>query len=167
MCFDSRLDHLPSSDCPGYLVDAVLCHNQHLQFIDGLDVEKTERNACIDRFDWPIVSFRIVIPFRFEGRLCLETVEELLGDEILQQVHELGMTGKGFRNVSLPSTVAPPSPVVSSVWSMLYAVHSLNLSDNELTCFGALSSLPNLRALCLNGNHIRSLFDEKYDAFVD
>ena len=84
-------------------------------------------------------------PCRFEGRMTVELVEELLGTNSAKPFATLDLPGMSLRDIQLSST------------AMFQWLESLNLEGNDLVYFEPLSALPCLRVLCLDGNRIQRL----------
>ncbi len=82
---------------------------------------------------------------RFEGRMTVELVEELLGTSSAKPFATLDLPGMNLRDIQLSST------------AMFQWLESLNLEGNDLVYFEPLSALPCLRVLCLDGNRIQRL----------
>lgn len=99
------------------------------------------------------MSFHLDLACRFDSRVTIETVIDVLGDTLAQPV-DLSLDERGFKDFGIPS--APPCP------ALFAGVVSLSLADNELSTFGALALLPKLRVLCLNRNRITKL-EEGFD----
>lgn len=81
----------------------------------------------------------------FGGRLTQDFVAEKLGHSNFVEVCELDLPSQGLRNIDLGN---------GDSFSYLTSV---NLEHNNLTCFGGLVYLTNLKVLCLNFNHIECI----------
>ncbi|XP_070181590.1 leucine-rich repeat-containing protein 9-like isoform X2 [Littorina saxatilis] len=105
----------------------VIYHLKTLKALDGNAVEAPEGNMAKDMFG---------------GRLTSDFVAEKLGHATFQDVRELDMPGCNIRIVDL------------GAGDMFANLRSVNLQNNNLLSFSGLTSLVNLRVLCLNNNHI-------------
>ncbi|XP_029349892.1 leucine-rich repeat-containing protein 9 [Echeneis naucrates] len=108
----------------------VVFHLPSLKALDGVAVEVTECESAKDMFG---------------GRLTPDMVAEKLGHSNYTDITYLTLQSCSIRMVDL-------SPV--DLFSSLYSV---NLDHNNLTSFSGLIYLPNIKALCLNYNHIESI----------
>ncbi|KAF3701209.1 Leucine-rich repeat-containing protein 9 [Channa argus] len=108
----------------------VVFHLTSLKALDGTAVEVTECESAKDMFG---------------GRLTPEMVAEKLGHSNYTDITYLTLKSCSIRMVDL-------SP--ADLFGSLYCV---NLDHNNLTSFSGLIYLPNIKALCLNYNHIESI----------
>uniref|UniRef100_A0A3B4DQA9 Leucine rich repeat containing 9 n=1 Tax=Pygocentrus nattereri TaxID=42514 RepID=A0A3B4DQA9_PYGNA len=108
----------------------VIFHLPSLKALDGIAVEVSECENAKDVFG---------------GRLTPDMVTEKLGHSNYKEITDLELTGCGIRMVDL----LPADLFVN--------LHCVNLERNNLTSFSGLIYLPNVKALCLNYNHIESI----------
>ncbi|XP_072533364.1 leucine-rich repeat-containing protein 9 [Salminus brasiliensis] len=108
----------------------VVFHLPSLKALDGTAVEVSECENAKDVF---------------EGRLTPDMVTEKLGHSNYREMTELELTACAIRMVDL----VPPDLFVNLL--------CINLERNNLTSFSGLIYLPNIKALCLNYNHIESV----------
>ncbi|KAG7277331.1 hypothetical protein CRUP_005865, partial [Coryphaenoides rupestris] len=101
-----------------------------LKALDGVRVEVTESENAKDVFG---------------GRLSPDMVVEKLGHSDYSDVRDLTMQACSIRTVDLTPT------------NLFLNLQSVNLENNNLTSFSGLVDLPNIKALCLNHNHIESI----------
>ncbi|KAM6969606.1 leucine-rich repeat-containing protein 9 [Tautogolabrus adspersus] len=109
----------------------VVFHLPSLRALDGIAVEVTECENAKDMFG---------------GRLTPDMVAEKLGHSNYTDIIYLTLQSCSIRTVDL-------SPA-----DLFCNVRSVNLDHNNLTSFSGLIYLPNIKALCLNYNHIESIF---------
>ncbi|XP_034077932.1 leucine-rich repeat-containing protein 9 isoform X1 [Gymnodraco acuticeps] len=112
-----------------YRIYAVF-HLPSLKALDGVAVEVTECESAKDMFG---------------GRLTPDMVGEKLGHSNYTDITYLNLQSCSIRMVDL-------SPA-----DLFCSLHSINLDHNNLTSFSGLIYLPNIKALCLNYNHIESI----------
>lgn len=105
----------------------VVYHLKALKALDGVAIEAQEGNIAKDMFG---------------GRLTSDFVAEKLGHATFQDVRELDLPGCSIRTVDLGA----PDQFIN--------LRSVNLENNNLSSFSGLTSLVNLRVLCLNNNHV-------------
>jgi len=105
-------------------------HIQSLRALDGILVDPMEETLAKDVYG---------------GRLTQDFVAERLGHSNFVEVCELDLPNQGIRNIDLGSAEA------------FGYLTSVNLEHNNLTNFGGLIYLINLKVLCLNYNHIESV----------
>ncbi|XP_076442127.1 leucine-rich repeat-containing protein 9-like isoform X2 [Babylonia areolata] len=105
----------------------VIYHLKTLKALDGNAVEAQEGNSAKDMFG---------------GRLTPDFVAEKLGHATFQDVRELDLPSCSIRIVDL------------GAGDQFLNLRSVNLENNNLSSFSGLTSLVNLRVLCLNNNHI-------------
>ncbi|KAM9842946.1 leucine-rich repeat-containing protein 9 [Aulostomus maculatus] len=108
----------------------VVFHLPSLKALDGFAVEVTECESAKDMFG---------------GRLTADMVGEKLGHSNYCDITYLTLQSCFIRMVDLS-----PS-------EMFVNLQSVNLDHNNLTSFSGLIYLPNIKALCLNYNHIESI----------
>uniref|UniRef100_A0A674DX66 Leucine rich repeat containing 9 n=1 Tax=Salmo trutta TaxID=8032 RepID=A0A674DX66_SALTR len=108
----------------------VVFHLPSLKALDGVAVEMTECENAKDVFG---------------GRLTPDMVAEKLGHSNYSDVVDLNMQSSAISMVDL----APAD--------LFHNMRSVNLEHNNLTSFSGLVYLPNIKALCLNYNHIESI----------
>ncbi|XP_026155221.1 leucine-rich repeat-containing protein 9 isoform X2 [Mastacembelus armatus] len=108
----------------------VVFHLPSLKALDGTAVEATESESAKDMFG---------------GRLNSDMVAEKLGHSNYTDLTYLTLQSCSIRMVDLS-----PADLFSSL-------RSVNLDHNNLTSFSGLVYLPNIKALCLNYNHIESI----------
>ncbi|KAI3367720.1 hypothetical protein L3Q82_026558, partial [Scortum barcoo] len=108
----------------------VVFHLPSLKALDGTAVEVTECESAKDMFG---------------GRLTPDMVAEKLGHSNYADITYLTMQSCSIRMVDL----SPPE--------LFSSLRSVNLDHNNLTSFSGLIYLPNIKALCLNYNHIESI----------
>ncbi|KAM4540958.1 leucine-rich repeat-containing protein 9 [Fundulus diaphanus] len=85
----------------------------------------------------------------FRGRLTTDTVAEKLGHSNYKEIAYLTLQSCSIRMVDL----CPPD--------LFTNLRSVNLDHNNLTSFSGLIHLPNIKALCLNYNHIESILPKQ------
>ncbi|XP_057198998.1 leucine-rich repeat-containing protein 9 isoform X1 [Triplophysa rosa] len=105
-------------------------HLPSLRALDGVAVEVCESEAAKDVF---------------EGRLTADMVAEKLGHTNYRELSELNLQSSSIRTVDLA-----PADLFGNL-------RSINLEHNNLTSFGGLIFLPNIKVLFLNYNHIESI----------
>ncbi|XP_074547471.1 leucine-rich repeat-containing protein 9 isoform X2 [Halichoeres trimaculatus] len=108
----------------------VVFHLPSLRALDGIAVEVTECENAKDMFG---------------GRLTPDMVAEKLGHSNYTDITYLTLQSCSIRMVDL-------SPA-----DLFCNLRSVNLDNNNLTSFSGLIYLPNIKALCLNYNHIESI----------
>ncbi|KAM7375862.1 hypothetical protein PAMP_005628 [Pampus punctatissimus] len=108
----------------------VVFHLPSIKALDGVAVEVTECESAKDMFG---------------GRLTSDMVAEKLGHSNYTDITYLTLQSCSIRMVDLS-----PADLFSSLCSV-------NLDHNNLTSFSGLIYLPNIKALCLNYNHIESI----------
>uniref|UniRef100_A0A8C7RDG2 Leucine rich repeat containing 9 n=1 Tax=Oncorhynchus mykiss TaxID=8022 RepID=A0A8C7RDG2_ONCMY len=108
----------------------VVFHLPSLKALDGVAVEMTECENAKDVFG---------------GRLTPDMVAEKLGHSNYSDVVDLNLQSSAISMVDL----APAD--------LFHNMRSVNLEHNNLTSFSGLVYLPNIKALCLNYNHIESI----------
>ncbi|XP_066535622.1 leucine-rich repeat-containing protein 9 [Hoplias malabaricus] len=108
----------------------VVFHLPSLKALDGIAVEMSDCENAKEVFG---------------GRLTADMVSEKLGHSNYRAITELELTACSIRMVDLV-------PV-----DLFVNLHSVNLERNNLTSFSGLIYLPNIKALCLNYNHIESI----------
>uniref|UniRef100_UPI0037E8E735 leucine-rich repeat-containing protein 9 n=1 Tax=Semicossyphus pulcher TaxID=241346 RepID=UPI0037E8E735 len=108
----------------------VVFHLPSLKALDGIAVEVTECENAKDMFG---------------GRLTPDMVAEKLGHSNYTDITYLTLQSCSIRMVDL-------SPA-----DLFCSLRSVNLDHNSLTSFSGLIYLPNIKALCLNYNHIESI----------
>ncbi|KAK2826054.1 hypothetical protein Q5P01_020268 [Channa striata] len=108
----------------------VVFHLTSLKALDGTAVEATECENAKDMFG---------------GRLTPEMVADKLGHSNYTDITCLTLQSCSIRIVDL-------SPA-----DLFTSLRSVNLDHNKLTSFSGLIYLPNIKALCLNYNHIESI----------
>ncbi|XP_028422571.1 leucine-rich repeat-containing protein 9 isoform X3 [Perca flavescens] len=108
----------------------VVFHLPSLKALDGIAVEVTECESAKDMFG---------------GRLTPDMVAEKLGHSNYTDITYLTLQSCSIRMVDL-------SPA-----DLFCSLRSVNLDHNNLTSFSGLIYLPNIKALCLNYNHIESI----------
>ncbi|KAK9533678.1 hypothetical protein VZT92_008781 [Zoarces viviparus] len=112
----------------------VVFHLPSLKALDGIAVEVTECESAKDMF---------------EGRLTPDMVAEKLGHSNYTDIADLTLQSCSIRMVDL-------SPA-----DLFCRLCSVNLDHNNLTSFSGLIYLPNIKALCLNYNHIESILPRR------
>ncbi|XP_019940178.2 leucine-rich repeat-containing protein 9 isoform X2 [Paralichthys olivaceus] len=105
-------------------------HLSSLKALDGTAVEVIESESAKDMFG---------------GRLTSDMVAEKLGHSNYRDITYLTLQSCSIRSVDL-------SPA-----DIFVSLRSVNLDHNNLTSFSGLVYLPNIKALCLNYNHIESI----------
>ncbi|KAK7487003.1 hypothetical protein BaRGS_00021673, partial [Batillaria attramentaria] len=105
----------------------VVYHLKALKALDGSAIEAQEGNLAKDTFG---------------GRLTPDFVAEKLGHATFSDVRELDLPSCSIRTVDLGAA------------DQFVNLRSVNLENNNLSSFSGLTSLVNLRVLCLNNNHI-------------
>ncbi|XP_072222222.1 leucine-rich repeat-containing protein 9 [Leuresthes tenuis] len=108
----------------------VVFHLPSLKALDGIAVEVSECESAKNMF---------------RGRLTTDTVAEKLGHSNYTEITYLTLQSCCIRTVDL-------SPA-----DLFCNLRSVNLDHNNLTSFSGLIHLPNIKALCLNHNHIESI----------
>ncbi|XP_037343021.2 leucine-rich repeat-containing protein 9 [Pungitius pungitius] len=108
----------------------VVFHLPSLKALDGLAVEVTECESAKDMFG---------------GRLTPDMIAEKLGHSNYTDIPILTLQSCSIRTVDL------------SPEDLFCGLRSVNLDHNNLTSFSGLIYLPNIKALCLNYNHIESI----------
>uniref|UniRef100_A0A4W5RBJ4 Leucine rich repeat containing 9 n=1 Tax=Hucho hucho TaxID=62062 RepID=A0A4W5RBJ4_9TELE len=108
----------------------VVFHLPSLKALDGVAVEMTECENAKDVFG---------------GRLTPDMVAEKLGHSNYSDIVDLNLQSSAVSMVDL----APAD--------LFHNMRSVNLEHNNLTSFSGLVYLPNIKALCLNYNHIESI----------
>nr|XP_046268045.1 leucine-rich repeat-containing protein 9 isoform X2 [Scatophagus argus] len=108
----------------------VVYHLPSLKALDGIAVEVTECESAKDMYG---------------GRLTPDMVAEKTGHSNYTDITYLTLQSCSIRIVDL----CPPD------W--FCNLRSVNLDHNNLTSFSGLIYLPNIKALCLNYNHIESI----------
>ncbi|XP_034531605.1 leucine-rich repeat-containing protein 9 isoform X2 [Notolabrus celidotus] len=108
----------------------VVFHLPSLKALDGIAVEVTECKNAKDMFG---------------GRLTPDMVAEKLGHSHYTDITYLTLQSCSIRIVDLPPA------------DLFCNLRSVNLDHNNLTSFSGLIYLPNIKALCLNYNHIESI----------
>ncbi|XP_070698683.1 leucine-rich repeat-containing protein 9 [Pempheris klunzingeri] len=108
----------------------VVFHLPSLKALDGVAVEVTECENAKDMFG---------------GRLTPDMVAEKLGHSNYSDITYLTLQFCSIRMIDL-------SPA-----DLFCSLRSVNLDHNNLTSFSGLIYLPNIKALCLNYNHIESI----------
>ncbi|XP_026195346.1 leucine-rich repeat-containing protein 9 isoform X2 [Anabas testudineus] len=108
----------------------VVFHLPSLKALDGIAVEVTECESAKDMFG---------------GRLTPDMVAEKLGHSNYTDMTHLTLQSCNIKMVDLS-----PAELFSSL-------RSVNLEHNNLTSFSGLIYLQNIKALCLNYNHIESI----------
>ncbi|CAB1335268.1 unnamed protein product [Coregonus sp. 'balchen'] len=108
----------------------VVFHLPSLKALDGVAVEMTECENAKDVFG---------------GRLTPDMVAEKLGHSNYSDIVDLNLQSSAISMVDL----APAD--------LFQNMRSVNLEHNNLTSFSGLVYLPNIKALCLNYNHIESI----------
>ncbi|XP_042302422.1 leucine-rich repeat-containing protein 9 isoform X2 [Sceloporus undulatus] len=109
----------------------VIFHIPSLKALDGTAVEPTEVENAKDLFG---------------GKLNADMVAERLGHSNFSKMQELNWTASMIRVVDLVPA------------EQFKNITNVNLQNNNLTSFSGLVLLPNIRVLCLNYNHIESIF---------
>ncbi|XP_068582596.1 leucine-rich repeat-containing protein 9 isoform X2 [Cebidichthys violaceus] len=112
----------------------VVFHLPSLKALDGIAVEVTECESAKDMFG---------------GRLTPDMVAEKLGHSNYADIAYLTLQSCSIRMVDL-------SPA-----DLFCSLCSVNLDHNSLTSFSGLVYLPNIKALCLNYNHIESILPRR------
>ncbi|XP_075964574.1 leucine-rich repeat-containing protein 9 [Anarhichas minor] len=112
----------------------VVFHLPSLKALDGIAVAVTECESAKDMFG---------------GRLTPDMVAEKLGHSNYTDIAYLTLQSCSIRMVDL-------SPA-----DMFCRLCSVNLDHNNLTSFSGLIYLPNIKALCLNYNHIESILPRR------
>ncbi|KAM8915276.1 leucine-rich repeat-containing protein 9 isoform 2-T2 [Spinachia spinachia] len=108
----------------------VIFHLPSLKALDGLAVEVTECECAKDMFG---------------GRLTQDMIAEKLGHSNYTDITFLTLQSCSIRIVDLFPD------------DLFCGLRSVNLDHNNLTSFSGLIYLPNIKALCLNYNHIESI----------
>uniref|UniRef100_A0A669B307 Leucine rich repeat containing 9 n=1 Tax=Oreochromis niloticus TaxID=8128 RepID=A0A669B307_ORENI len=108
----------------------VVFHLPFLKALDGIAVEASECESAKNMF---------------MGRLTSDTVAEKLGHSNYTEITHLNLQACSIRIVDL----SPPD--------LFRNVRCVNLDHSNLTSFSGLIHLPNIKALCLNYNHIESI----------
>uniref|UniRef100_A0A3Q2ZV72 Leucine rich repeat containing 9 n=1 Tax=Kryptolebias marmoratus TaxID=37003 RepID=A0A3Q2ZV72_KRYMA len=108
----------------------VVFHLPSLKALDGTAVDLSECESAKNMF---------------RGRLTSDTVAEKLGHSNYSDITYLSLQSCSIRMVDL-------SPA-----DLYCNLRSVNLENNNLTSFSGLIHLPNIKALCLNHNHIESI----------
>ncbi|XP_030574901.1 leucine-rich repeat-containing protein 9 isoform X2 [Archocentrus centrarchus] len=108
----------------------VVFHLPFLKALDGIAVEVSECESAKNMF---------------MGRLTTDTVAEKLGHSNYTEIAHLNLQSCSIRIVDL----SPPD--------LFCNLRCINLDHNNLTSFSGLIHLPNVKALCLNYNHIESV----------
>ncbi|XP_043929516.1 leucine-rich repeat-containing protein 9 [Protopterus annectens] len=112
----------------------VLYHMPALKALDGITIEQIETENAKDLFG---------------GRLTPDMVAEKLGHSNFGEMTQLDWPASSLRTVDL----SPPEQF-TNLWSV-------NLEHNNLTSFGSLIFLPNVKVLSLNHNHIVSILSRQ------
>ncbi|XP_065844626.1 leucine-rich repeat-containing protein 9-like isoform X3 [Oscarella lobularis] len=105
----------------------------HLKSLKALD------NCVIDSTEIALAKEK------FGGRLTLEYISERLGGGDVASLTQADFVQSGIRHVELERS------------DLLQNLTSLNLENNNLTSLEGLTSLVNLKILCVNYNHIKSV----------
>uniref|UniRef100_A0A8C0WUI6 U2A'/phosphoprotein 32 family A C-terminal domain-containing protein n=1 Tax=Castor canadensis TaxID=51338 RepID=A0A8C0WUI6_CASCN len=108
----------------------VIFHLPELKALDGISIEPLEIENAKDLFG---------------GRLTSDMIAERQGHSNFAQMQELNWTSSSIRMVDLIPA------------DQFRNVSNVNLQNNNLTSFGGLIYLPNVKVLCLNYNHIESI----------
>ncbi|XP_067941699.1 leucine-rich repeat-containing protein 9-like [Watersipora subatra] len=108
----------------------MIYHLSSLKAFDGLPVDNGE-----------ILQAREILG----GRLTTDFVAEKVGHSAFSDIRELDLPQQALRSIDLGNGNAFEN------------LRSINLEHNNLTSFGGLVQLPNLRVLCLNYNKIESI----------
>ncbi|XP_035529277.1 leucine-rich repeat-containing protein 9 [Morone saxatilis] len=108
----------------------VVFHLPSLKALDGIAVEVTECESAKDMFG---------------GRLTPDMIAEKLGHSNYTDITYLTLQSCSIRMVDL------------CPGDLFCSLRSVNLDHNNLTSFSGLIYLPNIKALCLNYNHIESI----------
>uniref|UniRef100_A0A8C4GVW8 Leucine rich repeat containing 9 n=1 Tax=Dicentrarchus labrax TaxID=13489 RepID=A0A8C4GVW8_DICLA len=108
----------------------VVFHLPSLKALDGIAVEVTECESAKDMFG---------------GRLTPDMIAEKLGHSNYTDITYLTLQSCSIRMVDLCPA------------DLFCSLRSVNLDHNNLTSFSGLIYLPNIKALCLNYNHIESI----------
>ncbi|XP_066913375.1 leucine-rich repeat-containing protein 9-like [Clytia hemisphaerica] len=120
-------------ECNNYRL-FLIYHLQSLKALDGIPVNFTEGGMAKDTFG---------------GKLSTDFIAEKLGHSNFLELCELDLPHCNIRTVDLNSS------------ELFKNLRSLNLEQNNLSCFGGIVNLHNLKVLCLNHNHIESIFPKK------
>uniref|UniRef100_A0A4W5RBH2 Leucine rich repeat containing 9 n=1 Tax=Hucho hucho TaxID=62062 RepID=A0A4W5RBH2_9TELE len=113
----------------------VVFHLPSLKALDGVAVEMTECENAKDVFG---------------GRLTPDMVAEKLGHSNYSDIVDLNLQSSAVRSLSIVMVDLAPA-------DLFHNMRSVNLEHNNLTSFSGLVYLPNIKALCLNYNHIESI----------
>ncbi|XP_046860865.1 leucine-rich repeat-containing protein 9-like [Xenia sp. Carnegie-2017] len=112
----------------------VIYHLSLLKAINGVAVSATERSCAVDTLG---------------GRMTTDFVAERLGHGNFSALQEIDLPHCELRSIDVGNG------------EMFRNLRSINLEHNNLTNFGGLIHLINLRVLCLNYNRIESVFPKK------
>lgn len=112
----------------------LIYHLQNIKALDGIPVDCDEGGMAKDTFG---------------GKLSTDFIAEKLGHSNFLELCELDLPNCNLRAVELNRT------------DMFNNLKSLNLEHNNLTSFGGIINLVNLKVLCLNYNHIESILPKK------
>jgi Leucine-rich repeat (LRR) protein len=112
----------------------IIFHLQTLQCLDGIGIEVAECNLARETFG---------------GRLTQDFIADRIGHANFFQLLKADFSHMAIKQVDLGST------------HCFHNLTSLNLEHNSLASFEGLTVLENLKVLCLNHNHIESVFPIK------
>lgn len=111
-------------------------HLHYLKMLDAVSVELSEVETSKDTFG---------------GRLTTDYLVEKLGHSNFLEICELDMPNCNLRSVELSSK------------DIFNNLRSLNLEQNNLTCFGGIFQIVNLKVLCLNYNFIECIIPKSFE----
>ncbi|PAA46348.1 hypothetical protein BOX15_Mlig005232g3, partial [Macrostomum lignano] len=108
----------------------VIYHLRSLCSLDGVPVEQDEVQSAVQLLG---------------GKLTTDLLIEKFGHDRFYDLKELDMSRSNLRTIEL------------NLHDRFINLRSVNLESNSLTTLNGIASLPSLRVLCLNHNHIESL----------
>ncbi|XP_065651763.1 leucine-rich repeat-containing protein 9 isoform X2 [Hydra vulgaris] len=111
-------------------------HLHYLKMLDAVSLELSEVETSKDTFG---------------GRLTTDYLVEKLGHSNFLEICELDMPNCNLRSVELSSK------------DIFNNLRSLNLEQNNLTCFGGIFQIVNLKVLCLNYNFIECIIPKSFE----
>jgi len=112
----------------------LIYHLQNIKALDGIPVDCDEGGTAKDTFG---------------GKLSTDFIAEKMGHSNFLELCELDLPNCSLRAVELNRT------------DLFNNLKSLNLEHNNLSHFGGIIHLVNLKVLCLNYNHIESILPKK------
>jgi len=112
----------------------LIYHLPHLKVLDGIPVSSSEGDMAKEAFG---------------GKLTTDFITERLGHSNFSEICELDLPNCNLQTVDLSGN------------DFFKNLRSLNLEQNNLTHFGGIVNLVNLKVLCLNHNHIESIIAKR------